>query len=232
MDRFDGFKAGEIEWCRIPEPFYTDLLPIIDDLDELKLTLYAIWALEKQESNIRYLNLSELRADSTLLQILDAQSDLEILTSAIHKAVSRGILLELDLSEDLQETLYFFNTAKSRAVIQAFHNGSWFPKETDHLPMDVHQNPHKNIYQLYEENIGPLTPMLAEDLKAAEDEYSNEWIKDAIHIALQNNVRTWRYIEAILRSWKKEGKDAVTRRDSEQDGRRYLEGEFADYIQH
>jgi DnaD/phage-associated family protein len=89
-----------------------------------------------------------------------------------------------------------------------------------------------NIFQLYEENIGPLTPMLADTLREAETAYPAAWIEEAMRIAVENNVRRWRYVEAILNSWKEEGRDEQDRRDTEKDRRRYIEGKFAKFIEH
>ena len=85
---------------------------------------------------------------------------------------------------------------------------------------------------MFEENIGPLTPLLSEDLKAAEAENSAQWIQEAIHLAVQGNVRKWNYIEAILKSWKKEGKNANTRRDHPENGGERRKSQFEDFIQH
>jgi DnaD/phage-associated family protein len=89
-----------------------------------------------------------------------------------------------------------------------------------------------NIYRLYEENIGPLTPMIADMLREAEQTYRQEWLEEAIRIAVQNNVRRWKYVEAILRSWQEDGRDGANRRNPEKDRRKYTEGEFADFIEH
>ena len=62
-----------------------------------------------------------------------------------------------------------------------------------------------NIFSIYEREIGPLTPFVAEDLKAAEKDYPVEWIEAAIRESVSNNVRKWSYIMGILRRWKKEG---------------------------
>jgi DNA replication protein len=79
---------------------------------------------------------------------------------------------------------------------------------------------------LYEENIGALTPMIAEELKEAEDTYPAEWISDAFRIAVENNVRNWRYVSAILTRWKEKGRDErKNRRDTEKDRRRYTDWE-------
>ncbi len=89
-----------------------------------------------------------------------------------------------------------------------------------------------NIFRLYEENIGPLTPLIADTLREAEQTYPTDWIEEAIRKAVLNNARHWRYVEAILRNWKEKGRDDTDRRDSEKDRRRYIEGEFADFIEH
>ena len=70
----------------------------------------------------------------------------------------------------------------------------------------------------------------AEMLEDAERSYPVDWLEEAVRIAVENNVRTWRYIDAILRSWKEKGRDEQDRRDSEKNRRRYDEGEFADFI--
>ena len=70
-----------------------------------------------------------------------------------------------------------------------------------------------NIYMLYEENIGPLTPLIADRLRAAEEKYKPNWIADAIEKAVVSNVRSWRYVEAILMSWKENGRDGTERDD-------------------
>ena len=90
-----------------------------------------------------------------------------------------------------------------------------------------------NIFKLYEENIGPLTPLIADALKDAEKTYPPDWVAEALGIAVKNNKRNWKYVEAILRRWKEEGHaKKQDRRDAQEDGRRYAEGEYADFIEH
>ena len=49
--------------------------------------------------------------------------------------------------------------------------------------------------------------MMAEILKDAEINYPAAWIEEAIELAVQNNSRRWKYVEAILRKWKENGRD-------------------------
>jgi len=101
--------------------------------------------------------------------------------------------------------------------------GEWRPSDEPLPPVELTPQP-ANVFQLYEENIGPLTPMLAEALKEAENEYPPVWLEDAIRIAVKNNKRNWNYIQAILRRWQREGRDErKDRRDAEEIRRRYSE---------
>lgn len=63
----------------------------------------------------------------------------------------------------------------------------------------------KNVFELYEQEIGMLTPMSREIVGDAIDEYPEEWIKSAIEAAAKANVRRWNYVEAILKGWKRDG---------------------------
>jgi DNA replication protein len=85
---------------------------------------------------------------------------------------------------------------------------------------------------LYEQNIGPLTPLLAEELMDAERTYPASWLEDAFREAVELNKRSWRYVQRILERWAAEGKEHETsRRRDEQDWRRFLEGDHADYVE-
>ena len=64
-----------------------------------------------------------------------------------------------------------------------------------------------NPFVIYEQNIGPLTPAVAERIKLAEQDYSSAWVVDAIQLSARRNKRRWDYAEGILRSWQRDGKD-------------------------
>ncbi|MBA2290155.1 MAG: DnaD domain protein, partial [Chloroflexia bacterium] len=59
---------------------------------------------------------------------------------------------------------------------------------------------------LYEQNIGPLTPMVADRITRAMQEFPAAWIEDAIEEAVAYNRRNWKYIERILESWMAQGR--------------------------
>lgn len=235
MPTFSGFPEGKITITGVPDLFFQELLPQIDNLAELKVTLYAFWRLNKVEGVFRYLTRVHFISDQVFIKGLGTTPEQAeaTLDDALKRCVNRGTFLcaEVDTGS-AQVVLYFVNSPKGRAAVQAINRGEWRPSQESIAPVEILSTP-PNIYRLYEEHIGPLTPMIAESLREAENTYPPTWIEDAFRIAVENNVRRWSYIEAILKRWQEGGRDEQKdRRDSEKDRRRYVEGEFSDLIEH
>ena len=226
---FSGFPAGKVRFTRLPGPFFSELLPQIDNLNELKVLLYAFWQLDRREGDHRYLQLEDFREDA----IFAAAFEGEGLQDGIRRAVKRGALLQAELElEGKPRFLYFLNTALGRQALQALKDGAWKPSGDARYPVELAQE-RGNLFTLVERHLGPITPMLAEKLKAAEADYPHEWLEEAIRIAVENNARAWSYVEAILSRWQKEGRDERrTQGDTEKDRRKYVEGEYSDFIEH
>ena len=231
---FDGFPLGKITTTRIPTIFFKDLLPQINDLDELKVTLYALWQITRLEGEIRYLREEDFLGDPLFMEGMGATNAAQhrAVHAGLERAVNRGTLLKAVLPEgDGQLAVYFFNSPRGQAAVQSVADGSWRPSD-DSGPSPTLSMEQPNIFQLYEENIGPLTPLIADTLREAETQYPENWIRQAVEIAVQNNVRKWNYIEAILRSWQDGGRDErQDRRHTKKDRRAYLEDEFAEFIE-
>lgn len=227
-DTFAGFPAGRIRLTPIPNPFFSEILPAIDHLGELKVTLYSFWSVSRAEGDFPYLSREEMARDSLLMEALSGS--IEALDDALERSVARGTLLKatLELGQGPQE-YYFLNGPNGRAAVAAIEAGQWRPSGDPEAPLELRiERP--NIFNLYEKNIGPLTPMIAERLRDAEQTYPEEWIEDAIRIAVENNVRKWRYVEAILEDWMATGKnEREYRGDTERARRRYRQGQFADF---
>lgn len=231
---FDGFPPGKFQFQSIPEPFFTDLLPLIDDLAELKVLLFCFWTLPQKGGAYPHLLREDFVENETLIAGLKAASPdrdpLAALEDALLRSIERGALLVASVEiADEPRTLYFVNTERGRTAIQQINAGNW---QTDAIGHGVQILPARpNIYKLYEENIGPLTPMIADDLKDTEAEFPAAWIEDAMRIAVTSNKRSLRYIRAILERWQREGKGD----DSpalEEDGKRYVSGKYGNFIEH
>jgi DNA replication protein len=185
--KFSGFNDSET-FTQVPDSFFQQLLAEMDDADELKVTLYALWRFEHMESRLRFLK------ENDFGEVLPDPGP------ALEKAVQRGSLLQVKKGAIL---FYFLNSPRGRAAAEAF-----LKKQRDVTEEDTKFNPpleRPNIFKLYEENIGPLTPLLADALKDAEQTYPPEWVAEALEIAVKSNKRSWKYVEAILRRWKEEG---------------------------
>lgn len=228
MAAFKGFPEGRVRHTPIPEPFFSELLVEIDDLAELKLTVYVFWRLNRIEGVFRYLQREDFLGDTGFMQALSSRPGEAIaaLDRALDSSIRRGVLLraEVELGKGL-ESCYFLNSPKGRAAVQAIARGEWRIPEDENLPIALNDQP-PNIFELYEQNIGVLTPLIADALREAEDAYPASWIEDAFKIAVENNARNWRYVNAILNRWQVEGRDdREDRRDTEKARRRYAEDE-------
>jgi DnaD/phage-associated family protein len=227
MLTFNGFPDGRMPLTQVPSQFFRDLLPAIDNLPELKVVLYLVWRISLMEGEYRFLRLRDFLQDEKFMSGMGASLDEARLNleSGLEQAVRQGIFLELKAplaSGDLA-SFFFLNAPKGRAALQAFQSGRWSP--APNLPLSTdHLVETSNVYRLYEEHVGPLTPLIADALREAEETYPYSWIEEAFRIAVENNKRNWRYIRAILERWQREGKDdKQDRRDSAEARRKYAE---------
>ena len=230
-DQLNGLMAG-VEDIRLPAYFFSRLLPEIDDLAELKLTLVILAMLRQKEGDYRYLRREELLADGDLLQglaiIAPSLEPADILDLALQKALARGTLLaaELDPGDD-SSRLYFSNDARGKVLKQQIQSGQWRPATGDEIEV---LPPRPSLFALYEENIGVLTPMLAETIKEAQATYPQEWIEDAMRYAVERNARNWRYIIKVLEAWQQEGRSRETSGRHLERHKQYTAGEWKDFI--
>lgn len=72
-------------------------------------------------------------------------------------------------------------------------------------PINDEEEDAPNVFETYENEIGMLTPFIADALTDWEKLVPVKYIKDAIKIAVKNNARNLAYIEAILKRWKEQG---------------------------
>jgi DnaD/phage-associated family protein len=214
---FQGFQEDAATAIRLPKAFFTQLLPQMNDLHQLRLLLYMFWHSEGQQSKVRYFRLNDLSTDPALVKMVGGQ---ESLGKALQGLVDLGAVLAADM-DWMDEVYYFINSPQGRAAVQAIKKGEWQDFHKDQQPIHlVDEEP--NIFELYEENIGVITPMMADILKDDEATYPATWIREAIRIAVARNVRTWKYVQAILKRWQKEGfANEQNRRDDSQDPESY-----------
>jgi DNA replication protein len=210
---FSGFQNSDLDPVRLPQAFFSDLLLHINDLHELQLLLYMFWHLEQDQDRFHYFRLQDFTSDLTLVEMIGGE---DILQKSLNGLLALGAVLKADLPW-MEETYYFINGPQGRSAVEAIEAGNWQETGRSRQPAQMTPEP-MNIFKLYEANIGPITPMIADVLKADEAEYPADWIEEAIRIAVTKNVRNWKYVQAILSRWQKEGRgNEQYRRDNSQD---------------
>ncbi len=235
---FDGFQGMQGRHVTVPDVFFTQLAPQIRSLPELKVTLHLMWVLSQRVGRPRCIEYGELANDALLLQSVKAEDGPrpaeDYLREGLELAVTRGTALQVQLQRgSRRQTWYFLNTPASREAVEQLRAGTFAGAEEvfGGEPISEIRIYRPNVFALYEQNIGPLTPMMAEKLRAAEQQYPWEWIEEAIKAGVEYNRRNWRYVETILERWSAEGKTAgASRKPAEDEGDPY--GYFRSKYQH
>jgi len=214
---FKGFTDSE-SFTQLPDTLFQKLLAEIDDVAELKVTLFFLWRVQHMEGPFRALCQTDFEEKALGLAA-------DEVTLGLESAVRRGSILQ---AENEADVFYFLNSPRGRAAAEAFAQGNW--RESARI-MSAPVVEHPNVFKLYEENIGPLTPMIADMLKDAEETYSEAWVAEALEIAVKNNVRNWKYVEAILKRWKEEGRaEKQDRRNTKKDRQRDIEEKIKKFV--
>ena len=213
MSDFNGFPV-RMEFTPVPNVFLSMLLPEISDLAELKLTLHLFRLLYYKKGSPRFVSFNELANDTGLMSSIkenDTNPE-ETLSKALELAIKRKTIMHITAKDGKHEDIYLLNTETNREATEKISNGEIHLSglETKHISPEILTEKQPNVFTLYEENIGLLTPMIAEELRDAEKTYPESWIKDAIKEAVNAGKRNWRYISAILERWETEGKNDGT----------------------
>lgn len=233
--RFPGFPE-RMTYFPLPASFFGTLLRDIDSLAELKLSLHCWRLIHQQKGSPRFLQHSQLAADRTLLLALRsamASQPEQGLEQALSAACARGTLLEVAVqSANGQERCYLLNTASNQRLVSDVQSGQrdLGPLTSVRASGPPVALPRPGIYELYEQNIGLLTPLIAEELREAEASYPAEWIEDAFREAVTYNKRSWRYVRRVLENWATRGRGerGENRGHAEppEDARKYLQGKY------
>ncbi len=225
--KFPGFPRN-VQSTPVPDPFFNSLLEEIEDLAELKVTLRTLWLLGRKRGAARTLAAAELFNDPTLQRGVaslggDPQAKIQ---RGLEQALARGTLLSYQPDQEAAERrLYLLNSEAGRRELARLSAGRE-PSGPERLresfgeadTVEPPTNDRPNIFALYEDNIGTIGPVIADELKDAEDRYPWPWIAEAFRIAIHENKRSWRYILGILRRWAAEGRGGF--REATEEGQR------------
>ena len=231
--RFGGFLTSEEPSLQIPRVFIAEVLPQIADVVELRVTLCLFDLLAEaggydaplaEEVVYRH---PALRA--SLKRLGSPKEPDESIGRGLELAVSRGTMLRFVAKGAANErgaSWYLLNTPRNRATLERMARGVIVPPAPltrDDAPAPLIEPERPNVFRLYEQNIGLLTPIIADQLIEATERYPLDWIEEAFGEAVENNKRSWRYVHAILGRWATEGR---RERDEEYRGRPQGAGTF------
>ncbi len=226
---FSGFPA-QARFISIPEAFITTILPGLNDTGEIKTALYIMRVLYLKRSYPRFVTGMELEFDRDLIAMLGGLDKLQL---ALTQSVQHGALLHLAIQkEGRSNILYFLNDETSRQAVEKIKKGQLALGEFASLPAaEPLTEPISNIFSLYENNIGLITPMVADELKEAEKLYPALWIEAAFKEAVTQNKRRWSYISRILERWATEGRgDGTTGGNTKKDPDKYIKGRYGHIV--
>ena len=192
---FAGFPDGTRS-LPVPSPLLGSLLEQIDDLAELKCTLRFLWHAGQVAGAPKAVLEAALEADPVLLAALGSP---EAVRRGLDLATARGTLLRA-------QGRYLLHTPQNARAAGRLAPADRLATTAQTATVPAQAAERDNVYALYEANIGMLTPMIADQLREAEEEFPAEWIEAAIREAAERNARSWRYISAILERWGKEGR--------------------------
>jgi len=218
--------------------FFTRVLPQIQDMTELKVTMSLCYLLSKAENLYKpdksgnykreyppFVTREELVSQAISMLGIDA----EMVQQGLDLAAKRGSILRLSLNIDgMWQEACFANMEADREAINNLRRGPvCISKEGAKQAL---QPP--SIFVLYEQNIGIITPMIAEELKEAEKLYPAEWIEEALKEAVTLNKRSWKYVARILERWASEGKDSGQYRQGVKKGGpdKYIKGKYGHLV--
>lgn len=233
---FKGFPP-RVEVTPLPNVFFSEVLSNINSLLELKTVMQIFFLLSRRRGYPRFVSFGELSRNAVIEKELDKmKGDTDILLrDALQSAVKNGILLHIPINVDgKSDEAYFINNQAEKNTIDKILSGALkIPSVEIRYKEEPASEQPRDIYSLYEHNIGMLTPILAEELQEAEHRYPPEWIQDAFREALRANVRNWKYINSILKRWEREGKKdgkPVGDTQKERDPDKYISGKYGHMV--
>lgn len=217
---FPGFPAVA-RATAIPNLFFTAVLPRLRSPAALLAFLWVARCSQERRGAPAFVPVRELASDEAVrASFARLAGSADRLDDGLRECLELGLLLaaELDTPQG-RERCYGLNTPQNRRALAGAGTAVV-------ASAPAAAAPRPDIFRLYEEHIGTITPIVAERLLEAAERYPQAWIEDAFREAALRNVRNWRYIERILERWAEEGRahEAAARDSFEARRRRYLGG--------
>ena len=230
MSAPNGFP-DKSKFTPVPNLLFGQLLEEVIDVRQLKCLLRLIFMIHQKKGFPRFITWEELISDRVLRIALsddtydpneipnhsnrDSDTYVYKLACTLHELDLLGLILSVDKHESIGglsvANAFLINNEEGRRGINSVRGRfdvnvgikmqGTLTGERNHLLQN-----RSNIFSLYEENIGIIGHIMAEELKEAEKEYPESWLNEAFKEAVVQNKRNWSYIKAILHNWTEKGK--------------------------
>jgi DnaD/phage-associated family protein len=133
--------------------------------------------------------------------------------NALEQAIAHGIVLRFSATVgSVERTWLMLNTVENASQVAAMADDParvpaefWIGETRPRISVD-----RPTVFRIYEQNIGPLTPLIADQLIKALETYPVGWIESAMEEAVAYNRRSWRYVSRILENWTVDGPSGRT----------------------
>jgi hypothetical protein len=190
----------------ISERFFSEVLPTITNILELKTSLIILNEIGIQQRDDQFLSYSGVTKleQLLLLEMGENQTLVQLVDLTLKKLTQLGVIFSRlsEVGPADPEEIYFLDDLEGHTLSENLKFGIASPNITV-------DNPKRGatIFDLYENVIGVIPgAQIAQELMEAEKTYPAEWLEDAFDEAVVQDVRRWAYIRAILASWSNGGR--------------------------
>ena len=187
MTYLDAFKSGNLVLPSDLLLHYNQLFPSSDD--------FLVW-------QFFYLQNTTALGELSPSQIAEKiGKNVTEVNQAISRLTEKGLLQYRTIELNGEIEVIFDATLALERLDQLFEKQA--PNQVQSAPNDL-----KSLVDTFQQELGRLlSPFEIEDLEKSlkEDGTSADLIKEALREAVLNGKPNWKYIQAILRNWRREG---------------------------
>jgi DnaD/phage-associated family protein len=200
-------EAAVEDGVTIPGELF-DQLSATQDLSELKAVLFVLRLSGTGATRaVPSIELHAPRVARTIAGPHHPEGAEKRVQRALDRAVTNGALLRVTVGPASNRQAYLLPaTRHARALVDRLRGDDSDTAIDLGLPAGAEIGVYRpNVFAFYEQHLGPLTPLVADQLRDAERSYPRIWIEEAIIAAADSNTRSWRYVETILSRWEETG---------------------------
>lgn len=207
----------------VPGTYVSQVVRLVDDMTELKTSLLLFYLLSESRDYPAFVTAEEFGLKCSSLLGLSPDE----CSRGIGAAIDRGVFLKVRAPlNGVEHDIFFANLESDLSAIEEFKQRMKCGAAGGSAPSV------QNIFQLYEQNIGVVSPLIADELRDAQRTYPPAWVEEAFREAVRARRLNWKYVSRILERWQSEGKDSGTHRPATgaDDRDKYVKGRFGHLV--